>query len=323
MFLLLTAQFTFAQEEEAEASSDTIIWSYDAIEKTEEVFETEEDSIEKKNFDDSTYNELKKEVELVEEIAKRKLKSDSSEFGKGYGVEYGKDYYVWDYDSVTGGVNVSEESRRSGENFKDDGIRRDARNPNAYKRTDTKRGDNIGRKGKVGKPSERQRERDNSQKKSSSGRDGDVGSFFLILFLAIAVGAIVYFIFINAPVQGSSAKINYDKDLDPTKIQLSELEIKIQEAEEAQDFRAATRYYFIWVMKELSDRNYIVWKKKKTNYHYISEVSRKPFSKGFSRTVNVFEYVWYGKYEITQAEYNSVKKEFTSLINQLTSSDKK
>ncbi len=316
--LLLTAQFTFAQEEEA--TGEYVVTVDDAIE--EEVVEEEEDYTEKKQFNDSTYDELKKEVELEEEIAKRKLKSDTSEFGRGYGVEYGKDYYVWKYDSVTGGVEVSEESRRSGENFKDDGIRRDARNPNRYKRTDTKRGQNQGRRGKVGKPAERQKDRD-PPSKSSSGRDGNAGSFFLILFLAVVVGAIVYLIFISPPIQGGSRKISYEKDFDPTKIQLSELEIKIQEAEDAKEFRAATRYYFIWVMKELSDRDFIVWKKKKTNYHYISEVSKRAFSKDFSRTVNVFEYVWYGKYEIKQSEYNSVKKEFTSLIDQLTSSDNK
>jgi hypothetical protein len=310
---LLTAQFTFAQEEEmeVEATEETTWSSEEAVE--------EEDYTEKKQFEDYTYNELKKEVELVEEIVKRKLKSDSSEFGKGYGVEYGKDYYVYEYDSVTGGANVSEDSRSSGENFTDDGVRRNARNPNAYKRDDTKRGENQGRQGKLGKPADRTKAKPRAdQFKAESGRDGNVGTFLLILFLAVVVGAIVYFLFINAPMEGASTRISYDKHFDPTKIELSELEIKIQEAEAIQDFRAATRYYFIWVMKELSDRNHISWKKKKTNYHYISEVASKPFNKDFSRTVNVFEYVWYGKYEIKQSEYNSVKREFTSLIEKLT-----
>ena len=183
---MLVASFAFAQEEEL---SDTVTWS-------EEV-EWEEEYINKKDFDDATYNELKKEVELVEEIAKRKLKSDSSEFGTGYGVEYGKDYYVWDFDSVSGGVNVGEEDRRSGGDFKDDGVRGDARDK-GYRRNNTRRTENKGRHGAVGKQSTRTGEKPKrKQNQSASGRDGDIGSFFFILFMAVVVGAIVYFIFIN------------------------------------------------------------------------------------------------------------------------------
>ena len=317
LYLLLVTQFTLAQENNLSENPDTLVSYSD---------ETEKDGsfIEKKQFNDSTYNELKKEVELVEEIAKKKLRADSSEFGRGYGAEYGKDYFIWEFDSVTGEKNVSESSRRSGDNFKDDGVRGNAREPNAYRRDGAKRRENKSARGKIGKPSERkQNQARRNQLSAKSGRDGSVGSFFLILFLAVAVGAIVYFIFINNPIQGSSMKISYEKDFDPTKVQRSELEIKIQEAEELQNFRAATRYYFIWAMKELSDRNYITWKKKKTNYHYISEVSTKPFAKDFSRAVNVFEYVWYGKYNIKQSEYNSVKKEFSLLIRTLTLQDNK
>ena len=310
--LLLTTQFTLAQENELLENPDTLVSYSD---------ETAKDGgyTEKKQFNNSTYNELKKEVELVEEIAKKKLRSDSSEFGRGYGAEYGKDYFIWEFDSVTGEKHVSESRRKSGDNFKDDGVRRNAREPDAYRRDNTKRRENTSARGKIGKPSKRKYEKARrKQLQTKSGRDGTMGSFFLILFLAVVVGAIVYFIFIKTPIQGSSIKISYEKDFDPTKIQRSELEIKIQEAEESQNFRAATRYYFIWAMKELSDRNYITWKKKKTNYHYISEVSKRPFAKDFSRAVNVFEYVWYGKYNIQQSEYNSVKKEFSLLIRTIT-----
>lgn len=296
-----------------------------AFAEEEEPVEWQEEYTSKKSFDTAVYNELKKEVELIEEVAKRKLKSDSSEFGKGYGVEYGKDYYIWDFDSVSGTTTVTEKNRRSGGDFRDDGVR-DNQKSRGYQRNDKRRNKNIGRNGKLGK--QRKNSRDISKPRSdhsgsSSGRDGNVGSFFLILFLALVVGAIVYFVFVNSPIEGGSQKIEYDKDIDPTKVQLSELEIKIQEAENSGNYRAATRYYFIWVMKELSDRDFIVWKKKKTNYHYISEVSSQPFNKGFSRGVNVFEYVWYGKYNISKAEYSSVKKEFISLIVTLQTTDNK
>jgi len=316
--LLLITSFASAKEEEF---SDTVVSTEEFIkEKAAKTVDWKEDYITKRKFDNETYNELKKEVELVEEIAKRKLNSDSSDFGKGYGVEYGKDYYVWDFDSVNDGVNVGEEDRRSGGDFRDDGIRDNGLDRQGYLRDDTRRTENKRRHGKVGKESQRIKR---DQNKSASGRDGDIGSFFFILFVAIIVGAIVYFIFINSPIEGSSTKIDYTKDIDPTKVKLSELELKIKLAEESGEYRVATRYYFIWVMKELSDCAHIIWKKKKTNYHYISEVADKGFNKDFSRIVNIFEYVWYGKYEIKLGEYNSVKKEFRVLIDKLTSGTRK
>ena len=315
--IILGNQFAFAQEKELFKKS------------TERTPQQKEENIkadytEKKKFNEDTYNELKKEVELVEEIAKKKMRSDSSEFGRGYGVEYGKDYVVSEYDSVTGAENVFEKNRRSGQHFKDDGIRRGNRNSNPYIRNSTKRRENISSRGKIRKLSERTQEKTRKNKqKSKEEKNGNLGSFFLILFLAIAVGGIIYLIFIKPPLQVSSRKIFYEKEFDPSKIQLSELEIQINEAEKNKAFRTATRYYFIWVIKELTDRNYIVWKKKKTNYHYISEVSTNKFAEKFSKTVSIFEYVWYGKYEIKKNEYTSVKKEFISLIKTLKHQDKK
>ena len=314
---MLTTQYALTQKNELSENTNNTVSYYNETTK-------DKGYTEKQKFDDSTYDELKKEVELVEEIAKRKLRSDSSELGRGYGAEYGKDYFIWEFDSVKGEKSVSESRRRSGDNFKDDGVRRNAREPDPYRRDGTKRRENRSISGNIGKPSERKDEKVRRKKlKTKSGRKGNIGTFFLILFLAIAIGTIVYFIFINTPIQARSIKISYEKDFDPTKIQRSELEIKIQEAEESKNYRAASRYYFIWAMKELSDHNYIAWKKKKTNYHYVSEVSKRPFAKDFSRAVNVFEYIWYGEYDIKQSEYNSVKKEFSLLIKTLTLQGKK
>lgn len=285
----------------------------------------EEITVEHKKFDEEEYQRLRKEVELVEEIANQKLQEDSSEFGKGYGVEYGRDYYVWKFDSITESVSVEEKHRHAGNDFNGDGVRNDSRNrnnrPENYKKEDRRRGENIGREGEVGQRANQNKEKYKPRGGQSSSRNnrggGEAGQFFMILLLAVLIGAIVYFLFINKPIEGGSRKIQYEEDFDPTTVQLSELEIKINEAIAVEEFRNATRFYFIWVMKELSDRNHIVWKKKKTNYHYILEVSGLPFTAKFQRAVNVFEYVWYGKYEITKGEFKLVEIEFKALINQL------
>lgn len=281
-----------------------------------------EEEFEKKSFDDDEYKRLQQEVDLLEESSKKKLQQDSSEFGRGYGVEHGKDYYVWKYDSITGEVAVTDSLRKSGSSFPNDGIRRGNSNDIRSRREQARRTKNKGIDAERVKRSDRRFEkekerRDREAHQSNGGYSGGIGTFFLIVLFAFAIGLIIYVLIINKPIEGGSKKINYVQDIDPTTVQLSELELKIMEAEKAEDYRIAIRYYFIWVLKELSDRNHILWKKKKTNHHYLSEVMGKSFYLGFNKIVNLFEYIWYGKYTLTQQEYTLVKKDFLQLIQQL------
>lgn len=276
----------------------------------------------KKSFDDEEFDRLKREVELVEELSKKKLKQDSSEFGKGYGVEHGHDYQIIKYDSITGEVTVTDSLRSSGSSFTDDGIRRnstdDQRRSINERRERKKRTENQGQHAERGKRSTSEpKRRRNNETHTSTGFGGDFGSFFLIVLLALAIGVIIYILLVKKPIEGASRTINYVQDIDPTTVQLSELEIKIVEAESENDYRIAVRYYFIWVLKELSDSNSITWKKKKTNHHYLSETLGKPFYLGFHKIVNLFEYIWYGKYILSEKEYAVVKKDFLQFIKQL------
>lgn len=279
--------------------------------------------LEKKSFDNNTYNELKKEVELVEEIAKKQLEGDSSEFGTGYGVEYGRDYIVYRYDSITGETMVIDSNRRTGREFADEGIRQPEMK-DSYIRHRRKKQENTGENVERGKRTEGETNRHNRNKHDERNPrtegDGSVSRFVLIVLIALGLGLIVYFLFVNKPVQSNSTKISFDEEIDPTRIELSEIELKIIEAEKENENRIAIRLLFIWVMKELSEKELVEWKKKKTNYHYLSELSGTPLYVEFERIVSVFEYVWYGKYDISNRDYKKVKKEFLGLIENIKNS---
>ena len=105
--------------------------------------------------------------------------------------------------------------------------------------------------------------------------------------------------------------------MNPDSVQLSELEIKIKKAKESNNYRVATRLYFVWIIKELSDKSYITWKRRKTNYHYHLEVEGKPFSEDFGISVKNYEFIWYGKYEISREEFTVVEKHFKRLIKKI------
>ena len=80
------------------------------------------------------------------------------------------------------------------------------------------------------------------------------------------------------------------------------------------DYRLAVRIYFVYVIKELSEKKWISWEKKKTNSSYLIEMRKRKEFNTFNDTVSIFEIVWYGKRKITQADYNSIEPYFKKLL---------
>ena len=284
---------------------------------------------EKKEFNQEEYQKLKKEVDLIEEMEQKRLLEDSSQFGTGYGVEKGENYIVYDYDSITGKGSYSEKHRGAGAQNLNDGVQpnaRDQENRKEFKR----RQSNERLKNRIRKVKEnrlrRKKEEDWRSKPRSENpnnpsenniSDGGFLKLLLILVIAFILGAAAYMLFVKSPFEGADTKILYHQEMNPDSVNLSELEIKIKRAKELNDFRAATRLYFVWVIKELSDKGYIQWKKRKTNYHYHIELEGKSFSDDFGIGVKNYEFIWYGKYEILWEEFKLVENQFIKLIDKI------
>lgn len=288
-------------------------------------FDEDSTVIEKKNFDEKEYERLKKEVDLIEEMEQKRLEADSSEFGLGYGVEKGKDYIFWEYDSIEGTTTIREQHRGSGARNANDGIQPDARRyerRKEFQRRDSyDRGENrrrqieesrLEREKREKKSKPRQEKKYNEQ--SDASLNGSFFKFLLIIVIAGILGFAGYMLFANNPMQGESHKILYDQEMNPESVKLSELEKKILAAKESNDFRSATRLYFIWVIKELSDKGFIQWKKRKTNYHYQIEVQSQSFFTNFKEAVKNYEFIWYGKYEIDGSDFDAIEQHFKTLI---------
>ena len=285
----------------------------------------------KKEFKKEVYEKIKEEVDLIEKMEQKKLKEDSSSFGLGYGVERGGDYVVYSYDSVTGQGNYVEKHRGSGARNIGDGVHPDARSykknrkefqrRSAFKRERNRRKDikerKLKRKERYFKDDPRREHEKRVKDKSSVSISEDFFKILLYLIIALILGYAAYMLFLNSPIRGDSHKILYDQEMNPDRVQLSELESKINSAKEKNDFRSATRMYFIWVIKELSDREYIVWKKRKTNYNYLLEVQRQNFYGEFEVAVENYEFIWYGKYEISKMDFDVIETQFKNLINKI------
>lgn len=88
---------------------------------------------------------------------------------------------------------------------------------------------------------------------------------------------------------------------------------KIEIAEKAADYRSAIRYYFLFVLKTLTDKKQIEWNPEKTNKDYIKELSHEEVQADFRKVARIFDYVWYGEFSLDQKQYSELRKNFEKL----------
>ena len=77
--------------------------------------------------------------------------------------------------------------------------------------------------------------------------------------------------------------------------------IKLAIAEE--NYRLATRYQYVLLLQQLSNKEIIVWEQQKTNEDYIKEVHHKNIHTEFEEITRFYDFVWYGNFEINYEEY--------------------
>ena len=129
--------------------------------------------------------------------------------------------------------------------------------------------------------------------------DGAVFKYiFIIIAILLVVFLIYHFFFKNAGKSDKEIEVFvYDKadNINPETIQKSQLEKDLDKAIEAEDYRVAIRIYYILLLKALIERNLIKWAKRKTNTHYLAEMTTHEEFEKFNKAMNMYEWSWYGK----------------------------
>lgn len=92
----------------------------------------------------------------------------------------------------------------------------------------------------------------------------------------------------------------------------SEYNALVKEAEQKKDFNLSTRYLYLQTLRRLGDRELIQFSADKTNYTYVKELAGKPGQQPFASLTLNYEYVWYGKFIISEDRYTQLKEEFIS-----------
>ncbi len=107
--------------------------------------------------------------------------------------------------------------------------------------------------------------------------------------------------------------VNIFEDL-PEDVNIHELNFTslLDEAVANKQYRKAVRIHYLQALKRLTDRELIDWQVNKTNADYLLELREQQPSliSPFSNITRLFDYIWYGNFEIDADSYQQVDREF-------------
>jgi len=139
------------------------------------------------------------------------------------------------------------------------------------------------------------------------------------LFAILLVGFLLYFII--KFLLGKNGSFIFGKRNKKVTINEEELHENIHEInfpesiasfERAKDYRSAVRYQFLFILKKLSDKKFILWNPEKTNKDYVAELKADHLKNEFSNLSYIFDYVWYGEFSIDEQMYLKFKELYQS-----------
>lgn len=139
-----------------------------------------------------------------------------------------------------------------------------------------------------------------------------VGLFVLFLkalpyIIAIIVLYLIlnFFLKVNSKnlISGKNNKEIVHIEDEEALLQSKDLPQLIALAVSEENYRLATRYQYVLLLQQLSNKELIVWEQQKTNEDYIQEVNTKNIHTEFEEITRFYDFVWYGNFEINQQEY--------------------
>lgn len=113
--------------------------------------------------------------------------------------------------------------------------------------------------------------------------------------------------------QASLAFLSNDEEL----IKRGDIQLLIDNAIAAGNYRLAIRFYYVLALQKMSVKELINWQLQKTNHEYIYEVTDPNLRKQFRHVTDLYDYIWYGNFEVDEASFQKAQSSFVTLTSQL------
>jgi hypothetical protein len=138
-------------------------------------------------------------------------------------------------------------------------------------------------------------------------------NIFVLVLALVGIGLIIWALThtqFTSFLRGNSKHTAFnfsDVEEDITGIDFNE---RINKAFLEHDYRLAIRWLYLKQLFLLNEKNAIAYQPFKTNIDYTNELSKTPYLKAFTNISKIYDYVWYGKYSITEKDYQSFEQQF-------------
>ena len=153
--------------------------------------------------------------------------------------------------------------------------------------------------------------------------DFSVFNWLFILILIIAVAYLAYTLLNDGSSKlfssRSNEKLNSYGEITAENIVHADIKALINDAEKTNDYRLAIRYFYLLVLKQLTLKNFIKYEDDKTNADYMHAIASQKFSKDFAYTSYIYDYTWYGEFDLNKQQYQLAKDSFVKLIKEVSS----
>lgn len=156
-----------------------------------------------------------------------------------------------------------------------------------------------------------------NQGQASKATDFAIKTAGVILFLLV-----IYFIF-RAVINKEGSWVfgkSSDKNIIPVSdiennIHATDFKTLIKDAENNNNYRLAIRYYYLWLLKKLTTAEIIEYDVEKTNSDYHNEISTQSLKEEFSYTSYLYNYIWYGEFDVNEEQFSKAKHAFINFLN--------
>lgn len=157
----------------------------------------------------------------------------------------------------------------------------------------------------------------NSDAKASDVTDIAIKVFYVVIFILVVF-------FIVKAIINKEGKWVFGKSSDKSIIPVTDIESNIYEAdfksliasaERDNNYRLAVRYYYLLLLKNLSQAGIIEYDVEKTNSDYHYEINSEALKKEFSYTSYLYNYIWYGEFDIDNNQFQKAKTAFNQFLD--------
>lgn len=116
--------------------------------------------------------------------------------------------------------------------------------------------------------------------------------------------------------KSTTKKIYTDDEIEKNLIHV-DFEKLVQETLKNGDNRLAIRYYYLWLLKQLSEKNIIEWHAEKTNSDYLYEIQPNDLRTDFQYLSYLYNYIWYGEFEMDDNTFLHARNAFDKTLKSL------